>query len=109
MYFKLILWLFLSLASCQEAPAWMPGSGQSDDHGTTTNLPPSAPEVSDSALPEDPIYKAAITNLDYLKASVNLEPWLKRGHHGERLTIAILDNGFGGLNHRLPIERKAEA
>jgi hypothetical protein len=111
MHFKMFLYSALLVAACQETPSWMPGS-QDDEQGTPSRPSQSAPEVTDSSLPADPIYKAAITNLDYLKASVNLDPWLRRGHHGERLTIAILDNGFGGLKDvigkQLPPDTKVE-
>lgn len=113
MFFKYVVFICYFLFACQEVPSWIPGSNRDDSQ--TQNSPDSnrpTPQATDSSLPDDPIYSAAITNLEYLRASVNLNPWLKRGHHGERLTIAILDNGFGGLNQvlgkQLPPDLKVE-
>jgi len=61
----------------------------------------SAPEVTSNEFADDPAFKAALVNTDYLTRSVNLRPWLDQGIHGRGRTIAILDNGFAGLQSSL--------
>ncbi len=100
MKFLKLVFVCQSLVACSQLPSWVPGATQNDDD-TSSNKSISAPEVTDSTLPPDPMYSAAITNLDYLKSSVNLTAWLEAGHHGKKMTIAILDNGFGGLKQSL--------
>ena len=49
-------------------------------------------------LPEGDSY---LTNLQALIDATNLSGYHKLGKHGQNLTIAVLDNGFSGLNHSL--------
>ncbi len=49
-------------------------------------------------LPEGDSY---LTNLQTLIEATNLSAYHKLGQHGQNLTIAILDNGFAGLNHSI--------
>jgi hypothetical protein len=85
---------FALLTSCSETPAWMPRGAK-----TSTPTPEvTAPEITQSAVPEDPVLTATIVNNDYLLASVNLKPWVTAHYHGQSSTIAIFDNGFAGLN-----------
>jgi hypothetical protein len=65
-----------------------------------------APQVPPFGGPDDPIFDGTITNDHALRRAVGLEAWLAAGHHGDPVTIGILDNGFGGLKNsvgkRLP-------
>lgn len=102
---------YLSLISCSQLPSWVPGAKKGHDDGSPTPTP-SAPEVTGSDLPANPLYNAAIVNNSYLTSSVNLTPWTQAGYHGKSVKIAILDNGFGGLTSalgkRLPPDLKIE-
>ena len=44
------------LIACSEVPSWIPGSNGDDEK--SNNKSATAPEVSESSLPEDPIYSA---------------------------------------------------
>jgi Subtilase family/Bacterial pre-peptidase C-terminal domain len=83
------------LTSCGSRPAWMGGQDSKKDSNETVAI--SAPEVTQTSTPNDPAFAAAIVNNAYLLSSVNLNPWIQANHHGQSLTIAIFDNGFGSL------------
>ena len=87
------LWLvsasIFGVSACGDVQTWLKGGEKPET---------SAPEVvTGQELPEDPAFAASLVNSDYLNRSVNLRPWLERGFHGGNQTIAILDNGFAGL------------
>ena len=86
-----ILMALLMTASC--------GSNKQKQSAQETPPTPkaTAPEVSGQDLPEDPAYNAVINNDQALREAVGLESWINAGHHGQQITIGILDNGFGGL------------
>ena len=86
----------LLISSCGKGDEWWSLTHPGKDHDKA-----SAPEISPEAMPDDPAYKSALVNNDYLISSVNLRPWLQSGRHGSRIKIAILDNGFGGLENSL--------
>ena len=74
------------------------GCGQFDRLLKKEESTQTAPEVvPQSEMVDDPAYRAALTNTEYLTRSVNLKPWLEFGYHAGSQTIAILDNGFAGL------------
>ena len=82
------------LTSCGRTPRWMQSDSKKD---TPVADEVTAPEVTAPSIPEDPTVTASIVNNSYLKTSVNLDSWLATNKHGESSTIAIFDNGFGGL------------
>ena len=86
----------LSIVSCGQKTNWWKRHNKGEAPPSST-----APEVSPPAMQNDPVYNSQLTNTDSLISGVNLKPWLLSGFHGKSLTIAILDNGFGGLDASL--------
>jgi hypothetical protein len=101
--------LVMSLTSCGRTPRWMESDSKKDAPVATEVT---VPEVIQPSIPEDPTVTASIVNNSYLKTSVNLDSWLATNKHGESSTIAIFDNGFGGLKlavgKRLPANLAVE-
>lgn len=88
-----LLWQLCLMTSCGNIRDWL-----AQDRNDST----SAPEVvTGQDIPEDPAYLAGLTNSNNINSMINLRPWLERGFHGTTQTIAILDNGFKGLDASL--------
>jgi hypothetical protein len=75
------------------------GTKERDHKETVPSAPPqtTAPEVPNANGPDIPAYDGTITNDLTLRRAVGLDAWLGSGHHGQKMIIGILDNGFGGL------------
>lgn len=75
-----------------------PAQGEADPDG---QRPMEIPRLEDM-----PVDDSAVANLSEMIERLNLARYHKLGYHGQGLKIAILDNGFTGLNHssgkRLP-------
>jgi hypothetical protein len=85
----LLLLSFFGISACGDVQTWFNRDKKPEA---------SAPEVmTGPEMPDDPAYAASLVNYDYLTRSVNMKPWLEQGFHGSNQTIAILDNGFAGL------------
>lgn len=76
-----------------------------DDSSSDAPAPPptGAPKDPREALPppaltELPEADGALTNLTSIVRSIGLAPYHQRGARGQRITIAVLDNGFTGLS-----------
>jgi hypothetical protein len=89
--------LILIVTACSNGPSWLRKDKSDDDKKNST----SAPEVTQTGIPENPAYNTTLVNNNDLIMGVNLTAWLNAGHHGKSMTIAILDNGFGGLKNSL--------
>lgn len=92
-----LLALLLLVTACGNGPSWLRKDKSDKDKKNST----SAPEVTQTGLVENPAYNTALVNNNELIMGVNLTSWLNAGHHGRSMTIAILDNGFGGLKNSL--------
>lgn len=92
-----LLALLLLVTACGNGPSWLRKDKSDKDKKNST----SAPEVTQTGLAENPAYNTALVNNNELIMGVNLTSWLNAGHHGRSMTIAILDNGFGGLKNSL--------
>lgn len=91
----------------------------SSSKGDTETAPPAAPQPPDGGdtpsaerpmevprLEDMPVDDSTLANLNDMIKRLNLARYHKLGYHGQNLKIAVLDNGFTGLNHssgkRLP-------
>jgi len=103
----------LGLAACHQA---------ADDDETAPSPAPQAPQTTTVteapraiALPPDPAppgEAGGLANLAAIIERFGLAPYHRAGHHGQALTIAILDNGFShlgsSLGRYLPPDLKVE-
>lgn len=88
------------------------GLGCSDDKERSPVAPPAAPTPTEDdpeamrpielpRLEDMPVDDAAVDNLSEIIDRLNLAPYHARGFHGQNIKIAVLDNGFTGLNRSL--------
>lgn len=111
-----VLLLALATACGQTRAPWDQEKESEHEEGTTPASPNSpkpdedvakGPSVLDQELPGG---DAALTNLADVIAQQNLARFHRAGHRGQGLKIAVLDNGFVGLNRslgkRLPPDTK---
>lgn len=88
-------------------------------HDTKDNGPTPTPSaepgpraIQGTSIEDLPDTDAALSNLPEIISSLGLAPYYQRGHHGQGLTVAVLDNGFAGLSAsrgvRLPPDIKVE-
>jgi hypothetical protein len=90
---KIILPLMLALMSCGSFK-------KASDESQPPTPPPvtTPPETQKQQLPEPEFLKVPISNDEALRQATGLSQWLRAGHHGQSVTIGILDNGFAGLS-----------
>lgn len=84
-------------------PAPAPADDPDKTTGTSpggTNVSPGSPMTTKAVL-DQATGDSYLTNVAALIASVGLGPYHQLGKHGKNIKVAILDNGFGGLNNSL--------
>jgi subtilisin family serine protease len=104
------------VSACGQADSWWRGDvGSRHKPSATTPGTPSAPDPSDQsgkpiapdaagsgvAIVDLPLDDSALVNTDAIVERLGLASYHRAGFHGQGLKIAVLDNGFAGLNHSL--------